>query len=162
MEDRHFDVADKLLTKLNAYFSEARFMDEMTPKAAMDALAKIVAIQRVSLGLPSNGPLSINQQPEATSFEMIMRSVAQKQGTDGRLASSESSGSHTRDMINQVLADPTSAASLQEVIIRISQVSSNVEATPEKRFPGRPGMYDQVDEATIIEAEVRELNAGPQ
>lgn len=159
-EDAHFSVAAKILEKLQGYFDQPRFIDEMTPKTALDAFSKIVAIQRVSLGLPSTGPLAANQQPEATSFEMIMRNVAQKQGTAAALGNGfGSSTSHTRDMIDQILTDPGAAASLQEVIIRISSVSSGVPDTPEKRFPGKQVQEVDVDDAQIIEAELREIGA---
>lgn len=162
-EDRHFGVADKILEKLMTYFDSEGFMSEMTPKAALDAFSKIVAIQRVSLGLPAGGPLPVNQQPEATSFEMIMRTVAQQQGAGQEVLGGGfgAATAHTREMINQVLTDPTAAKNLQEVIIRISQVSSGAEPTPERRFPGRPDMHGIIDEAQIIEAEVRDLNATP-
>ena len=159
-EDKHFNIAATILEKLQLYFAEPRFMDEMTPKTALDAFSKIVAIQRVSVGLPSTGPLSANQQPEATSFEMIMRNVAKHQGTAQVLNNGFGGGTaHTRDMIDQILTDPGAAASLQEVIIRISSVSSGVPDTPEKRFPGKQIQEVEVDESQVIEAELREIGA---
>lgn len=137
-EDKHFSIAGKLLQKLEAYFESDKFVEEMTPKTAIDAFSKLVAVQRVSAGLPASGPLAANQQPEATSFEMILRNVALRQGA-AQQSNGQGAHTHTREMLDQVLTDPTAAANLQEVIIRISgmmtdgqQVQSN-----ERRFPSR-------------------------
>lgn len=164
MEDKHYAIADTILEKLETYFLSDAFMREMSPKTAMDALSKLVAIQRVSIGLPSGGPLPINQQADATSFEMIMRNVAQTQGAGTAAGNGFGSGSnHTKDMINQVLSDPKATESLQEVVIRISTASSGKEATSERRFPGKPVRPDlAIDEATIIHAELRDLGTGVQ
>jgi hypothetical protein len=160
MEDNHYQVAARILKKLEEYFLEDRFMDEMTPKTALDALSKVVAIQRVSVGLPAAGPLSMQQQPTATSFEMIMRNVAQQQGVTHDNMGGSSSSAHTKQLIDDVLQDAGAAANLQEVIIRISQVSSGAEPTPEKRFPGRQMKNVDVEDATVIEAELRDLGTG--
>ena len=162
MEDKHYKIADSILQKLEMYFQSDAFMREMSPKTAMDALAKLVAIQRISIGLPSGGPLPINQQADATSFEMIMRNVAQTQGAGTSAGNGFGSGSnHTKDMINQVLSDPSATQNLQEVIIKISTATSGKPETSERRFPGKPQRADlAIDEATIIQAELRELGTG--
>jgi hypothetical protein len=136
-EDGHFSIADKLLKKLENYFETDAFMKEMTPKAALDALSKLVAIQRVSLGLPAGGPLPVNQQPESTSFEMIMRNVATAQGAGQSAAQRGGAISHTKEMLDQVLLDPAAAMNLQEVIIRVTSMTAESNTKPERRFPGR-------------------------
>jgi hypothetical protein len=164
MEEEHFTTAGKILSKLTAYFDSAEFMKEMTPKTALDALTKLVAIQRVSVGLPATGPLAVNQQADATSFEMIMRSVAQTQGAGQTQGGAGFGGgaTHTKDMLTSILQDPRAAGALQEVIIRVSQSHSGVAPAPEKRFPGKPAQdYDVQDAQDILEAEVRELRAVP-
>lgn len=161
MEEKHFKIAGIILEKLEAYFGTEEFMNEMTPKTAMDALAKLVAIQRVSVGLPASGPLSVQQQPQETSFEMIMRSIAQKQGaaSEGIGAGFGAGTSHTKQMIDQILTDPDSAKSIQEVIIKISTAHAGVEATPEKRFPGKIRPAEVIDDATVIDNELRGIGA---
>ncbi len=160
MEEKHFSIAGAILAKLETYFASEAFMNEMTPKTALDALTKLVAIQRVSVGLPTNGPLAVAQQPTETSFEMIMRNTAQKQGTAQQLSQGFGGGNaHTREMLDQILLDPGAAANLQEVIIRVSTMSAGVPDAPEKRFPGKQRVYQDIDEATVIDTELRGLGA---
>lgn len=149
-ENSHFEIAEQLMAKLAVYFGSERFMNEMTPKAAIDALGKIVAIQRISLGLPASGPLAANQQPEATSFEMIMRNVATTQGA-GQAAGQRGVAEHTKDMLDQVLADPTAANNLQEVIIRVTSLTAQANKEPERRFPGRDRGGIVFEEAEFID-----------
>ncbi len=160
MEEKHFSIAGAILSKLETYFGSEEFMKEMTPKTALDALTKLVAIQRVSVGLPTNGPLAVAQQPTETSFEMIMRNVAQKQGTGAQLSQGFGGGNtHTREMLDQILTDPSAAKNLQEVIIRVSTMSAGVPDAPEKRFPGKIRAHQEIDEATVIDTELRGLGA---
>lgn len=162
-EDKHFSMAAGLLEKLSTYFASARFLDEMTPKAALDAFSKLVAIQRVSIGLPAGGPLPVNQQPEATSFEMIMRNVAQKQGVKSSPNEGFGAGtSHTRDMLEQILQDPNAAANLQEVIIRVSSIAIPAEEVPEHRFMQRQNRGSMHTDEQVIDAELREIGAQPR
>jgi hypothetical protein len=149
-ENSHFEIAEQLMAKLAVYFGSERFMNEMTPKAAIDALGKIVAIQRISLGLPASGPLAANQQPEATSFEMIMRNVATTQGA-GQASGQRGVAEHTKDMLDQVLADPTAANNLQEVIIRVTSLTAQANKEPERRFPGRDRGGIVFEEAEFID-----------
>jgi hypothetical protein len=162
-EEKHFNVAASLLEKLSAYFLTERFMDEMTPKAALDAFSKIVAIQRVSVGLPASGPLDeMKAGQQATSFEMIMRNVAKKNNAGSALGSDFGAGtSHTREMLDQILLDPMSAANLQEVIIRVSQVATNADQLPERRFPGRRKDIPMVDTVDVAATELKQMGANP-
>lgn len=151
-ENSHYNLADALLAKLKEYFQTERFINEMSPKAALDALAKLVAIQRISIGLPASGPLPVNQQPDATSFEMIMRNVAMQQGAGNSQQAGAQHAAHTKQLMDQVLSDPTAAGNLQEVIIRIT--SATVDANggpPERRFPGRNRGPMTIEEGEFID-----------
>lgn len=150
-EDRHHTLAERLLEQFATYFASPRFMDEMTPKVAIDALSKLVAIQRISLGLPASGPLPVNQAPNATSFEMIMREVATAQGA-GQIGGARGNvAQHTKDMLDQVLLDPAAALNLQEVIIRVTSMSAEANKAPERRFTGRDRAGIVFEEAEFID-----------
>ena len=145
MESRHYKLAKKALERLELCLDNDDFWAEVSPRVAFDALSKLVAIERVSTGLPAGGPLPVNQQPEATSFEMIMRAVAQQQGATqiSAMGSTRDNGSHMKDMVDQILTDPTTVKSLQEVIVRISTVKSSGEENNNlRRFPGKQETID--------------------
>ena len=145
MESRHYKLAKKALERLELCLDNDDFWAEVSPRVAFDALSKLVAIERVSTGLPAGGPLPVNQQPEATSFEMIMRAVAQQQGATqiSAMGSTRDNGSHMKDMVDQILTDPTTVKSLQEVIVRISTVKSSGEENNNlRRFPGKQDTID--------------------
>jgi hypothetical protein len=123
-EDYHYNIAEKLLAKIEGYFGEKRFMDEISPKTALDALKALVAIQRVSTGLPAGGPLSQKEAPETSEFEMILRQIGQKRANQGQNGHGsplhEVSGSGLTD---RLLDDPEMAKMTQELVIRVSKTT---------------------------------------
>lgn len=126
-EDVHYNLAVNLLQQLRAKVLETpKFFEEMSPKTAIDLLGKLVAIQRVSSGLPAAGPLASKESPDETSFEMILRSIAQKAGSNSMNGSTFDQNGNpvgSRGVLSSVLEDKTATDMLQEVIIRVTRAS---------------------------------------
>ena len=128
IEDSHYQLACNLLATLKErVLNTPAFWEVLStsPKASIDFLSKLVAIQRVSVGLPASGPLPTKETPEDMTFEMIMRSLGTKQAQGdsagaggGGYGGAASSG---RSALQTVLEDPDTARQLQEVIIRVTR-----------------------------------------
>jgi hypothetical protein len=147
VEDTHFGIADKLMKKLNADIFDAgeAFWAEMSPKTAVDLLKTLVAIQRVSTGLPAAGPLSQKETPEDVTFEMIMRTLGQKMGGSGNVFENSIVQGNGRELLANVLKDGNSAEQFQELIIRVQRAAQDTSILPNphqgaqaNRFKGRP------------------------
>lgn len=124
-EDHHYGLATKLLKQLQDQIltdGNEKFWKEMSPKTAIEFLAKLVAIQRVSIGLPAAGPLGHKETPMDTTFEMIMRNLGQKQ-TAGNTFDQSGAQVGGKELLNRVLEDTGTAAQMQELIIRVTQAS---------------------------------------
>jgi len=126
-EDEHYTLAVGLLKQLQEKVLQTPdFFESMSPKTAIDLLGKLVAIQRVSSGLPAAGPLATKETPDETSFEMILRSIAQKaggNGANGATYDQEGRPIGTKGVLNEVLRDKDATDMLQEVIIRVTRAS---------------------------------------
>lgn len=133
IEDEDYLMASSLLSQLREkVFNAPKFFEDMNAKTAADLLSKLVAIRRVSVGLPAAGPLSNKETPEDTSFEMIMRTLAQKAGQSGAVYENGGAGgpNGSRNILNEVLKDPVAAEQMQEVIIRVTKVHQQRLANP--------------------------------
>jgi len=138
VEDEHYTLAANLLQQLKEkVLNTPKFFDNMKPQTAADLLQKLVGIQRVSVGLPAAGPLSQKETPEDTSFEMIIRSLAQRTGNiyeNGAVGSAL--GSESRGILSSVLKDPEAAKNLQEVIIRVTRAQQQRLPNPHEQQQG--------------------------
>src|SRR5256885_1255922 len=150
-EDVHYNLAVNLLQQLKEKVLEAPdFFEEMSPKTAIDLLGKLVAIQRVSAGLPAAGPLATKEAPEETSFEMILRSIAQKAGGNGVNSSTydqEGRPIGSRGILNSVLEDKTATDMLQEVIIRVTRATQkpiDLANQPGRAFKAKNKTSEQI------------------
>jgi hypothetical protein len=138
VEDEHFVLASNLLAQLKEkVLNTPKFFDDMNPKTAADLLQKLVGIQRVSVGLPAAGPLSQKETPEDTSFELIMRSLAQKSGQIYENAAQGNMAAEGRGILSSVLKDPEASKNLQEVIIRVTKATQRALPNPHEQFQGR-------------------------
>jgi hypothetical protein len=145
-EDNHFTIADNLLKKLmTEVLGGQSIWAEMSPKTAVDMLKALVLIQRVSVGLPASGPLSQKETPEDVTFEMIMRTLGQKMHQSGNVYENGGQAHGGGRLLDAVLKDPNTAASMQEVIIRVQKAHRDVQTLPNpyeggqaRRFTGRP------------------------
>lgn len=136
-ENEHFLLAADLLKKLKIkMLGSPNFFDDMAPKTAVDLLGKLVAIQRISTGLPAGGPLPSKEASDDTTFEMIMRSVGERV-SKGNIYDQSGRQAATGDALSKVLEDPHAAGMMQEVIIRVTKASQNHEEQQGNRFTGR-------------------------
>lgn len=137
LEDDHYVLATNLLTQLKEkVLGQPKFFDDMHPKVAIDLLTKLVGIQRVSVGLPPNGPLAAKDAPEDVSFEMIMRTLGQKSGAAGNVFENGSGELAGKNVLTEVLKDRESANLMQEMVIRITK-SAQKPGEEEQRLKGR-------------------------
>lgn len=120
--DRHYLEAERLFTKVLAYFDrvnpetdEFEWIEELTPKVAIDMLEKLHKIQRVSVGLSAHGGVKPDENdvsPHAAA-EVILRQIA-RQGSDP-----DAAGGRGGTDLEMLLNDPESAAIAQELIIKV-------------------------------------------
>lgn len=137
-EDHHYRLSAKLLKKVEDFIDTKTFEDGLTTKTSLEALKTAVAVQRVSVGLPAQGPLPGKEAPVATQFEAILREIAQTQATQAASTGAQGAGSKSRDLIDALLRSPDTARSMQELVIRMTQVTVGSREAPR---PGRT--YDQ-------------------
>lgn len=161
-EDYHYNLAESLLKKVEAYLGTDDFVKNLTPKTALDALTKLVAIQRVSAGLPAMGPLQAKDAPQAMDFEMILRTIGAQQANanpNGAYGGSGGGGRQKNPVLDSILSDPTTAKSMQELVIRITTANfapNELAANPHNDNPGgRKNKYTP-SEQEIADAELAE------
>lgn len=141
-EDTHYQLAAGLLKKVEAYLAKDDFENGLTPKTAIEALKALVAIQRVSIGLPAAGPLPSKDSPEVTHFEAILRQL----GTAGGSAASNIAPKERSKLLDDMLTDPSVTRQMQELIIRVTTTNfGEASSTP----PGRT--FDQEEEDGLAE-----------
>lgn len=138
-EEKHYSLATTLMKELEEkVFQDPEFWQHMSGKTAVDLLGKLVAIQRVSVGLPAQGPLSQKETPESTTFEMIMRTLGQKAA--GNTYEHAGNQAQSRELLDTVLKDKGSTENLQELIIRVTKAQHDVLPSNEpqaRTFKGR-------------------------
>lgn len=149
MEDYHFLQSEALLQKVFQALSTEDTFEVMRhePKLLLEAMDKLIKVQRVSAGLPTTAPGSSVKGSEEvpTSFEMVMRQVTQKNvdpSTNSNSATVDERGRivpTTDNLLRGALNDPDSARLLQEVIIRVSR---NAGATKKPRWATDPDSPD--------------------
>ncbi len=129
LEDEHYSLASQLLGKLKEYlFAEeddggSEFMEELTPKAAIDMLKFVTQTQRISAGLPANGPHtnSENSSNVNPNIEVVLRSVAHRQGINTLVEQSTNldEADAAANLRNTILNDPRATELAQELVIKI-------------------------------------------
>lgn len=135
-EDTHYLLAVHYLNELKTkVLEQPRFFDDMSPKTAIDFMAKLVMIQRISVGLPANGPLSSKEEAEDISFEMIMKTLQQKASKGNTF--DQTGRELTRDTLSQVLEDPRATDMMQELVIRVTKTAHSNQKQEGNRFKGR-------------------------
>lgn len=122
-ENKHYELAEKLLDKAVTYINSKQFMEQITPKTALEALKIAVQLQRISTGMPSAAPTETKSDvPVQSNFELTIRQVAQK----NEVTTVDEHGDLVTDAslaFNDLLEDPSQAGAMQEIIIRMSQAS---------------------------------------
>lgn len=157
-EDYHYTMSTRLLKVVETYLNSEKFNEGLTPKVAIEALTKLVAIQRISAGLPSGGPLPTKDTPQSMDFEMILRTLGAQQANNN--PNNQQSNSRQRNQVlDNILADPTTAKTMQELVIRITTSNFANNATtqndPHQNNPGRREGYkpseQEVEDAQLAD-----------
>jgi len=126
-EDKHYLMSARLMSILQAYMlpddkGESEFIQELTPKAAIDLLKTLAQMQRVSAGLPASGPAPYNPADPGggiSSIDVIMRSIVQ-QGSPVEGPQTIDEEGNTIEALDEALQDPHVAALAQELIIKLN------------------------------------------
>ncbi len=123
MEDDHFIKSQRLFDKAMMYMESQEFLDQLSPKAAIDLLKTVVAIQRQSVGLAANGASTKNSgETPATSLEVTMRNVNPNAGDDGGQGSPGKVGidDEGKPIYGAILGNPETTHLMQELIIKLN------------------------------------------
>lgn len=136
IEGKHFSMAEKALNKINTLVEmkldrELRDMEddpnaetETKLKDLVDMANKLVGIQRVSVGLPSTGPSTVNLQldgPRHTTAADSFKHIA-KEG------SGEETTSQRPAEMDALLANPDDLSRVQELLIRVQAPDAQMPA----------------------------------
>jgi hypothetical protein len=112
-ETKHFDMAQSLMEQLLRKFEEPDWINQLGSKEALDVLTDLVKIQRLSLGLNSNGSVSAGQvADQGASAEMIMRQI-----TAGFSDNADSMS--LTPALQGLLADPKMGMQIQELVLKV-------------------------------------------
>lgn len=149
-EDYHYRLSEKLLKQVETYLGTEDFAKGLTPKTAMEALTRLVAIQRVSVGLPAAGPLPSKEAPESTQFEMILRQLGMQNVTSGRGQGTTGSNRMKSKALENILEDPANARQMQELIIRVTTQNFD-PVDPNLRDNGPPRRHREQPSAENIQ-----------
>ncbi len=132
MEDDHYLKAERLLNIAMEYIGGDEFEALLNPKVAIELLKVVTNLQRVSVGLPAQGPLTKNQlsglvpgdHSPAASLEVVLRSIAKSSQS---VHSGETSVTLDGDgkVVDAILDDEGSTALMQELIVRLSTKAVN-------------------------------------
>lgn len=113
-ENKHFEVAGRMLQKIEAYLESTVLDDDtMTPDKAILILEKLVKIQRVSVGLPANGESkeTDGSKRQVAPLQVIMQQVSQNSGSTER----------PQDDISLLLENPDTVNLAQDLILKMQQ-----------------------------------------
>lgn len=151
MENYHYLQAEALLTKVFQALGNEETFEALRhdPGQLLNAMDKLVKIQRISVGLPSTAPAeSLKLQESTTDFEMTLRQIAQRNMspvTNSQNTTVDESGRvipNTDNLLRGALNDPNTAKMLQEVIIKISTKNG---ATKRPRWASSPNEEGEAD-----------------
>lgn len=117
MENKHFNLADKLMEALQARF-EGEFndwMEELNAKEAIEVLSELHKIQRASVGLVGQHASSTSRQfADGESSESMIRHLAQGAGA------SNDTTDRFAAQLKSLLDNPEEGATIQAAILKFT------------------------------------------
>ena len=126
-ENEHYLLAERLMSIADTYLTENgdELAEMMTPKMLLEFIKTSTQLQRISAGLPANGPSNMQQiadgpRGESTSLEIIMRTIAKETGAH-QPAEIVDTGKENRSKLNEILKDEHAIELAQELIIKVNQ-----------------------------------------
>lgn len=134
--NKHKRASASLWTRLQTYLEGGEFWETITPQTATNLLKLVVMMERMSVGLPANGPSpntsAVTDAATAgtASVELLMRQLVEQQaatlegggagqGDQGLLIDEE--GKVVDELTQDILSDPSKVMEAQETIIRLTQ-----------------------------------------
>lgn len=119
-EDKHYKLAEKVLTKLSDYFDtlDQDDIEALGPDKAVAMLDKLVGISRISIGLPKGG-----ESREKENTRVVQSNAQLIQASAG---ASQREQNAVDESFEDLLDDPESIALAQELILK-RQSSGNME-----------------------------------
>lgn len=134
VENEHLLVANRLMDICSLYLdaNKEELVETLSPKNFIELLKTATSLQRISVGLPANGPSpSTKENPtngEGTSLEVILRSLAQSNAAPKTDAvNSQQNKSNANDQLNamrSLLHNPDVLNLAQELIVRVNAPST--------------------------------------
>ena len=110
MEDYHYLLSERMLNMGIAFLQTDEFRDNLSPKVALDMIKQAMAGQRVSSGLPVNGPTGREDVEVVASLEVHMQQAAKERGEGGQVIDQD--GINIEDM------DEEDAERVQSIILK--------------------------------------------
>ena len=115
IEDDHYRKASKWIKKaekrLEEIFEDEDLLYDMKPKEVFNMLKELMTIQRVSVGLPANGPADGVAGTQNANLDTLLKVLAKSSGEVARVADNQGA------LLDAFLDDPEKLASLQQMII---------------------------------------------
>lgn len=120
VEGEHFLFAERLMEICTTYLDEQgeELLETLTPKQFAELVKLATQLQRVSVGLPAQGPLKSEDAP-AASMELTLRTAAQQLNT-GQSNSQSESAVTPENRLADILANPEATKLAQELVIKMS------------------------------------------
>lgn len=116
IEDEHYRIArtwmKKAETRLSEIFDDEDLLFDMKPKEVFNMLKELMVIQRISAGLPANGPADGMAGAPGAGLQKAIRTIAEQAGEEAKVQDSQ------KRTVQDMLEDPASIAMLQDLIIR--------------------------------------------
>lgn len=138
VEDEQFRRAAKWVKKLEArmdeIFADEDELYELKPREVISAMKDMMTLQRISAGMPANGPAPNDAVTPGSNLANTIRGIAKRAGEESREASID------EQALDSLMQDPTAMAQLQAMIIK-----ANVK--PHLQHADR----DRIEEAVVIE-----------
>jgi hypothetical protein len=116
VEDDHFLKARRWMKKAEArledIFADDDLLFDMKPKEVFNMFKELMVLQRISAGLPANGPAEGYQGVQGAGLQRAIQTIAKQVGEESRVQDSQ------KRSIADMLDDPESIAALQDLIIK--------------------------------------------
>lgn len=119
VEDDHFIKSRKWMKKaeerLEAIFADDDLLFDMKPKEVFNMLKELMVLQRISAGLPANGPSEGFAGVQGAGLQNALKNIAKQVGEESREQDNQ------KQSIANMLDDPESIAALQDLIIKAGE-----------------------------------------
>lgn len=121
VDDAQYLMGTRLMDVAQTYIDGDEFVALLTPKVAIDLLKQAMVMQRIGVGLPGQGPVGEKSDGAAMPpLEVAFRQIHMSQGGSEILKSAQGI-----EVMQMALKDEATAATAQELIIRLGQTRNS-------------------------------------